>query len=205
MLMHARLVAIAVVRMGVTQTVNRVKQRPRGDHGRKREQQVNDQMPATLIFVRSDEKSNGKQCSAGRDHDKNENQQTAQIFLLRSLAYFALRRGPNYQPIKSENHCSERIPTRNGCTPEPKTAARGKEYHDPCEHSQDETSARILTPERSCNAHLAADFLNCEADVAPAAPFVMGSALEVTAASFLFERVCICDEFRESSVHLDIV
>src|SRR5262245_6599830 len=143
MLMHARLVAVAVIRMGVTQTVNRVKQRPRGDHGRKREQQVNSEMPATLIFVRSDEKSNGKQRSAGGNHDKNENQQTAQIFLLSSLAYFALRRGPNCQPIKGENRRSERIPTRNGCTPEPKTAARGKEYHNPCDHSQHETPACV--------------------------------------------------------------
>jgi hypothetical protein len=129
--MHAELVAVAVIGMSVTQTVNRVKKGPCGDHGRKREQQVNSQMPAALIFVLSDEKSHGKQRSAGSDHDKNENQQTAQIFLFSSLTYFALRRGPNYEPIKSENHCSECIPTRNGCTPEPKTAARDKEYYDP--------------------------------------------------------------------------
>src|SRR5262245_14433978 len=104
MLTPPRLVAVAVVCMGVTQTVNRMKQRPRGDHGRKCEQQMNSKMAAALIFVRSDEKSDGKQRSAGRDHDKNENQQTAQIFLLSSLSYFPLRRGPNYQPIKSENH-----------------------------------------------------------------------------------------------------
>jgi len=166
---------------------------------------VNDQMPANLIFVRSDEKSDSKQCSAGRHHDKNENQQTAQIFLLRSLAYFALRRGPDYQPIKNENHCSERIPTGNGCTPEPKTAARGKEYYDPCDHSQHETSARIARPDKSCNAHLVADFLDGEPNVSPASPFVMRSALHIAAASLFFVCVRFGDEFRERSVHLDIV
>ena len=40
-------------------------------------------MPAVSIFVCADEKSYRKQCDARRDDHKNENQQTAQIFLLR--------------------------------------------------------------------------------------------------------------------------
>ena len=50
-----------------------------------------------------------------------------------------------------------------------------------------------------------AGFLNREADVAPAAPFVMRSALHIAAASLFFVRVRFCDEFRERSVHLDIM
>ena len=47
--------------------------------------------------------------------------------------------------------------------------------------------------------------LNREADVAPPAPFVMRSALHIAAASLFFVRVRFGDEFRERSVHLDIV
>jgi hypothetical protein len=131
-----------------------MKQRPRGDHGRQREQQVNGEMPAALILVRPNKKSNRKQRGAGGDHDKNKNQQTAQIFLLSSLAYFALRCRPNYKPIKQEDHASERIPSCDGCTPEPKTLASGKKYHDSGGHSQDETMACVLMPDKSCHAHL---------------------------------------------------
>src|SRR5215831_12219413 len=41
MLLHTRLVAVAVIRVCVTQTVYRMKQSPRRDHGAEREQQMN--------------------------------------------------------------------------------------------------------------------------------------------------------------------
>ena len=53
--------------------------------------------------------------------------------------------------------------------------------------------------------HLISLSFNREADVAPAAPFVMQSALHIAAASLFFVRVRFCDEFRERSVHLDIM
>src|ERR1700746_655937 len=48
-------------------------------------------------------------------------------------------------------------------------------------------------------------FLDSEADVTPAAPFVMRSSLRIAAASLFFVRVRFGDELRERSVHLDIV
>ena len=51
-------------------------QRPGKDHGREREQQMNDEMPARLTLFHADEKSNREQCSAGGDHDKKENQRS---------------------------------------------------------------------------------------------------------------------------------
>ena len=82
MLLHVRLVAVAVIRVRVTQTVDGMKQRPGRDHGAEREQQMNSEMAATLTLVRLNEKSNRKQCSAGGHHDKNENQKPAEILLL---------------------------------------------------------------------------------------------------------------------------
>src|SRR5262245_18789620 len=58
---------------------------------------------------------------------------------------------------------------------------------------------------RSTMRTLAIVFLNGEADVAPAAPFVMRSAFRIAAASLFFVRVRFGDELRERSVHLDIV
>ncbi len=58
---------------------------------------------------------------------------------------------------------------------------------------------------RSTRRTLATDFLYREPDVAPAAPFVMRSALHIAAASLFFVRVRFGDEFRKRSVHLDIV
>ncbi|KAG0505363.1 MAG: hypothetical protein Udaeo_13080 [Candidatus Udaeobacter sp.] len=52
---------------------------------------------------------------------------------------------------------------------------------------------------------LAAGFLYREPEISPPAPFVMRSALLIATASLLFVRVRSCDEFRERSVHLDIV
>ena len=52
---------------------------------------------------------------------------------------------------------------------------------------------------------LATVFLDREADVAPAAPFVMRGALRIAAAGLFFVRVRFGDEFRKRSVHLDIV
>jgi hypothetical protein len=43
---------------------------------------VNGEMPARLILVRTDQKSNRKQRSTGGNHDKNENQKPTQILLL---------------------------------------------------------------------------------------------------------------------------
>jgi hypothetical protein len=47
--------------------------------------------------------------------------------------------------------------------------------------------------------------LDREADISPSAPFVMRSALHISAASLFFVRVRFGDEFRERCVHLDIV
>src|SRR5258708_6258967 len=111
-------------------------------------------MPAVSIFVRPDEKSNRKQCGAGRDDHKNENQQTAEIFLLRSLAYFALRCRPNCQPIKREDHSSECIPTCNARTPELKTSVADQEHRHTGSQSGGEAMARVLTPGEIGNAHV---------------------------------------------------
>jgi hypothetical protein len=48
-------------------------------------------------------------------------------------------------------------------------------------------------------------FLNCEADVTPAAPFVMGCALRIAAAGFFIVRVSLVYEFGKRCVHLHVV
>ena len=58
---------------------------------------------------------------------------------------------------------------------------------------------------RSTTRTLAAGFLYREPEISPSAPFVMRSALHIAAASLFFVRVRFCDEFRERSVHLDIM
>ncbi len=54
-----------------------------------------------LTLVNADEKYDCTQRCEGGHHNKNKDKQTAQIFLLRSLAYFALRHRPNCHPIKN--------------------------------------------------------------------------------------------------------
>ena len=48
-------------------------------------------------------------------------------------------------------------------------------------------------------------FLNCEPDVTPAAPFVMGCALRVAAAGFFIVRVSLGYELGKRRVHLHVM
>src|SRR5436190_8135807 len=48
-------------------------------------------------------------------------------------------------------------------------------------------------------------FLNCEADITPAAPFVMRCPLSIAASGFLIVCVSLRDEFRKCSIHLHVV
>ena len=54
-----------------------------------------------LTLVNADEKYDCTQRCKGGHHNKKKDKQTAQIFLLRSLPYFALRHRPNCHPIKN--------------------------------------------------------------------------------------------------------
>src|SRR5437773_12576500 len=85
-----------------------------------------------------------------------------------------------------------------------------------CPRAAKKTAAPAINPSpRRCRASwreirstrrtLAAGFLYREPEISPPAPFVMRSALHITAASLFFMRVRFGDEFRERSVHLDIV
>ena len=107
-----------------------------------------------LTLVNADEKYDCTQRCEGGHHNKKKDKQTAQIFLLRSLAYFALRCRPNCQPIKREDHNSERIPTCNARTPELKTSVVGQEHRHTGSQSQCEAMARVLTPDEIGNAHV---------------------------------------------------
>ena len=154
MLLHARLVAVAVIRVRITQTVHRIKQCPRKDHGAEREQQMNGEMAATLTFVCLNEKSNRKQCGARGDHDKNENQKPAEILLLGYLPYFALRCGQDYHPVKGKDNDSDCVPTCNCRTPGPKISPRGNENRHTGGQSQDEAMPCVLPRNKIDNAHV---------------------------------------------------
>jgi hypothetical protein len=132
--------------------------------------------------------------------------------LLSQLANLALWCSQDCDPIKRENNDSECVPSSNCCTREPKVASQCKEYRRTGGESQDQALARIRTADNIDNAHLCTRItnispavascywgevcaahqlpssglalLNGEADVAPAAPVVMRSALRIAAASF---------------------
>lgn len=115
---------------------------------------MNGEMPAGLSFVYPDQKSDGKQRGTGGDHGKQKNEEPAQIFLLRSLAYVAVGCHQNHHPGKRENNNGERVPACNQCTCQAKMCARGKEYRRAGSQSQHETMTRVLTTNKINNAHL---------------------------------------------------
>src|SRR5439155_8292744 len=113
MLMRARLIAIAVKRMRIAQTINSMNQCPGKNDGHQREQQVNNEMPVRLTPFHADEKSDSEQRSGCGHHDEKENQEATEILLLRYLAYFALRCRHYCHPIKRKDNDSDCIPTSN--------------------------------------------------------------------------------------------
>ena len=64
---------------------------------------MNGEMPAGLIFVCADEKSYCERVRrTSRVHHKNENQQTAQIFRLRPLAFFCAEVSSELSPNQAQ-------------------------------------------------------------------------------------------------------
>ena len=115
---------------------------------------MNNEMRVRLTPFHADEKSDCEQRSGSGDHDKKENQEAAEILLLRYLANFALRCRQNCRPIKRNDNDSDCIPTRNCRTPDPKMPPRGKENRRTGGQSQDEAMTRVLPRNKIDKAHV---------------------------------------------------
>src|SRR5205814_4474960 len=86
---------------------------------------MNNEMPIRLALLHADEKCDCEQSSGCGHHDKEKNQEPAEILLLRYFAYFALWCRQNCDPIKRKDNDSDCIPTRNRCTSEPTMSSHG--------------------------------------------------------------------------------
>ena len=146
-------------------------------------------MPAISIFVRPDEKSNRKQCGAGRDDHKNENQQAARD-LPAALARVFCAAVSSKLSSNQARGSQQRTHSNLQCPQSRAEDFRGRPRTPP--HRQpiprrgdgarpDATRLAMLT--------LIGCFLNRETQIAPAPPFVMRSALRIAAASLFFVRV----------------
>src|SRR5436853_5555200 len=115
---------------------------------------MNAEMAGGLIPFRVDEKSDSEQSSGCGDHDKNENQETAEILLLCYLPYFAPRCRQNCHPIKRKDNDSDCVPPSDGCTPDRKITPCGKEHRRTGGQSKNEAMSRVLSRNKSNNAHV---------------------------------------------------
>ena len=201
MLMRAQFIAVAIKRVSIPQTENRMNQHPGRNHGCERERQMNGEMPARLSLVHADEKSDREESSAGGDHYKQKNEQATQILLLRALAYFPLRSRQNDHPIKGQDHNGKRIPPGNCCAREPKRSARDKEYHHSGCQSHDEAMARVRTASKIDDAHLGNGVTNIrwqwQAAIA-LAPFAQHPQLRAIL-PFILPALCFISRLRMSS------
>jgi hypothetical protein len=129
-------------------------QHPGKDHGQQREQHMNDEMATALTPFHADEKSDCEQGSGRSDHDKKENQEAAEILLLRYFAYFAVRCRQICRPIKRKDNDSDCIPTCNCGTPEPKMSPCDKENQRTGGQSDPEAMPRVLARNKIDKAHV---------------------------------------------------
>lgn len=136
-------------------------------------------MPVGLTLVCADEKSDREKRGTGGDYNKKKNEEAAQIFLLRSLAHFALRRRQNRQPIEREDDDSKRVPTCNCCAREQNMSAQSNECRRTRDQPQGETMVRVQMYGNMSNAHLCSRVTNIpqqwQAAIADAARCSMGS------------------------------
>src|SRR5437764_10501733 len=110
--------------------------------------------PSVWLFFTLTRKSDCEQSSGCGHHDKEKNQEPAEILLLRYFAYFALRCRQNCHPIKRKDNDSDCIPTRNRCTPEPKMFAHGKERRRTGGQSHEEAMPCVLPRYKIDDAHV---------------------------------------------------
>ena len=122
-----------------------------------------------------------------------------------SFAYFALRCRQNCRPIKRKDNDSDCIPTCNCCTPEPKMSRASKEYQRTGGQSQTEAMPRVLTRNKIDKAHVSDRLSLSRTRDSPTGPIRNAKCAAHRGGQSFFVRVRFGDEFRERSVHLDIM
>lgn len=109
----ARLVGIAVKRVGIPQSKKSVNQSPGENHAGKGEQQVNGEMTRYLLFVNTDQKADREERRASRHYAKDENRAAPDILFPRSIAQLVLWGKENRDPNENQHNERENVPGRS--------------------------------------------------------------------------------------------